>query len=37
VKIKKTLENKEIIDIRGKNIAILDPMYKNWLKSRYFK
>ena len=36
VKIKKTLENKEIIDIRGKDIALLDPMYKSWLKTRYF-
>jgi hypothetical protein len=37
VKIKKTLENKEIIDIRGNEISILDPMYKSWLKTRYFK
>lgn len=37
VRIKKTLENKEIIDIRGSNIMLLDPMYKSWLKSRYFK
>lgn len=36
-KIKKTLENKEIIDILGKNISILDPMYKSWLKRWYFK
>jgi uncharacterized protein len=37
VKIKKTLENKEIIDIRGSEITLLDPMYKSWLKTRYFK
>jgi uncharacterized protein len=37
VKIKKTLENKEIIDIRGSEITLLDPMYKSWLKNRYFK
>ncbi|MFW5774411.1 MAG: AAA family ATPase [Tangfeifania sp.] len=37
VKIKKTLENKEIIDIRGNEISLLDPMYKSWLKTRYFK
>jgi uncharacterized protein len=37
VRIKKTLENKEIIDIRGSDIMLLDPMYKSWLKTRYFK
>jgi hypothetical protein len=37
VRIKKTLENKEIIDIRGSDIQLLDPMYKSWLKTRYFK
>jgi len=37
VRIKKTLENKEIIDIRGSEITVLDPMYKSWLKTRYFK
>lgn len=37
LKIKKTLENKEIIDIRGSEITVLDPMYKSWLKTRYFK
>ncbi len=36
-RIKKSLENKEIIDIRGNDISILDPMYKSWLKTRYFK
>ena len=37
VRIKKTLENREIIDIRGSDINLLDPMYKSWLESRYFK
>jgi len=37
VRIKKALENKEIIDIRGSEIFVLDPMYKSWLKTRYFK
>ncbi|HBL76060.1 MAG: ATPase [Bacteroidetes bacterium GWF2_42_66] len=37
VKIKKTLENKEIIDILGSNISLLDPMYKSWLKNWCFK
>ncbi len=37
VRIKKSLENKEIIDIRGNDITLLDPMYKSWLKTRYFK
>ncbi len=37
VKLKKTLENKEIIDIRSNEIVLLDPMYKSWLETRYFK
>jgi hypothetical protein len=36
VRIKKALENKEIIDILAGNILVLDPMYKNWLVTRYF-
>jgi len=36
VRIKKALENKEIIDILAGNILVLDPMYKNWLATRYF-
>lgn len=36
VRIKKALENKEIIDILTGNITLLDPMYKNWLKTYYF-
>ena len=35
-RIKKALENKEIIDIMAGNILVLDPMYKNWLVTRYF-
>lgn len=35
-RIKKALENKEIIDIMAGNILVLDPMYKNWLATRYF-
>lgn len=36
-KIKRSLENKEIIDLFGNSITILDPMYKYWLKTVYFK
>jgi len=35
-RIKKALESKEIIDIMAGNILVLDPMYKNWLVTRYF-
>ena len=35
-RIKKALENKEIIDMLAGNIMVLDPMYKNWLVTRYF-
>ena len=35
-RIKKALENKEIIDLLAGNILVLDPMYKNWLITRYF-
>ena len=34
---KNSLENKEIIDLSGNDITLLDPMYKSWLKSRYFR
>jgi hypothetical protein len=37
VRIKKALENKEIIDIMAGNILLLDPMYKNWLATCFFK
>jgi uncharacterized protein len=36
-KIKRSLENKEIIDLFDNSITILDPMYKYWLKHKYFK
>lgn len=37
IRIKNTLEYKEIIDIRDRKITLLDPMYKAWLNTRYFK
>ena len=37
VRVKKTLENKEIIDIQAGHISLMDPMYKHWLKKTYFK
>jgi uncharacterized protein len=36
-RIKKALESKEIIDLSGDEIILLDPMYKSWLETRYFK
>lgn len=36
-RIKKALENKEIINIQSKAIQLLDPLYKSWLESNYFK
>lgn len=36
VKIKKMLINKEIIDINGKEISFLDPLYQFWLKKHFF-
>ncbi len=36
-KIKKALENKEIIDCMGDQIEMLDPIYEHWLKKYYFK
>ncbi|MDX9904632.1 MAG: ATPase [Bacteroidales bacterium] len=36
-KIKKSLVSKEIIDISGKEITFLDPLYKAWLGKHYFK
>jgi uncharacterized protein len=35
-KIKKTLVNKEIIDIHYNKIMFLDPLYKVWLKDYFF-
>lgn len=37
LKIKKTLINKEIIDIQNDVVTFLDPLYKNWLKKYFFK
>ena len=36
IKIKKVLHDREIIDIAGKNIEFMDPLYKYWLKNYYF-
>ena len=36
-KIKKAMENKEIIDIRKDYVAFLDPLYKYWLKKYFYK
>jgi uncharacterized protein len=36
-RIKRALENKEIIDLFTGEIMILDPMYHYWLKTDYFK
>ena len=36
-RIKKTLENKEIIDLWGSQIKFLDPLFKLWFKSVYMK
>jgi len=37
LKIKTALLNREVIDIRSKQIDIIDPMYKGWLRRDYFK
>lgn len=36
-KVRKALENKEIIDLFGDSITLLDPIYKKWLCEKYFK
>ncbi len=36
LKIKKALHDREIIDIMGKKISFIDPLYKNWLGKYYF-
>lgn len=36
-RIKKALENKEIINIQSKAVSFLDPIYKSWLENDYFK
>lgn len=35
-RIKEALENKEIIDITGKEISLTDPLFELWLNRRYF-
>ncbi len=37
IKIKKVLHDREIIDIVGKKIEFMDPLYKYWLKNYYFE
>jgi len=37
IKIKKVLHDREIIDIVGKKIDFMDPLYKYWLKNYYFE
>lgn len=37
LRVKRTLESKEIIDIQGSDISLIDPLYKSWLKTCYFK
>lgn len=37
LRIKQALVNKEIIDIQGDTIELIDPMFKYWLKKHYFK
>ena len=36
-RIKEALQNKEIIDVFGKDVQFNDPMYELWLKKRYFR
>jgi hypothetical protein len=36
LKIKKALQGGEIIDIQGKRISFIDPLYKYWLGKYYF-
>ena len=36
IKIKKVLHDREIIDIVGKKIEFMDPLYKYWLKEFFF-
>jgi hypothetical protein len=35
-RIKVALENKELVDIIGKQIAFNDPLFEMWLKRKYF-
>lgn len=36
-RIKTSLENKDILDLYGNRISFIDPMYKYWLKTVYFR
>ncbi len=36
-RIRTALENKELIDITGKQINFNDPLFESWLKQKYFK
>jgi uncharacterized protein len=36
-RIKTALQNKELIDVTGRQIDFNDPMFEIWLKKRYFK
>jgi len=36
IKMRKTLHDREIIDVIGKKIEFMDPLYKYWLKNYYF-
>jgi AAA+ ATPase superfamily predicted ATPase len=36
IKIKKALESREVIDIRGDKVCFLDPLYRRWLRDYYF-
>lgn len=37
VRMRESLEKKELIDIVGKKVLINDPLFESWLKARYFK
>ena len=36
IKIKRALHDREIIDVIGRKIEFMDPLYKYWLKTYYF-
>ena len=36
IKIRRALHDREIIDIVGRKIEFMDPLYKYWLKNYYF-
>ena len=36
-RIKEALQNKEIIDVFGRDVQFNDPMFELWLKKRYFR